>query len=54
MQEFFGVKVDTSNMTTEELEEAEKKITKILSSVKLQIRMKKMAERKHYSDVKSS
>lgn len=52
MQEFFGVKIDTSNMTIEELEKTEKEITHLLSSVKFQIQMKKMATHKYRSDVK--
>lgn len=51
MQNFFDVKIDTSNMTTEELEEAEKKLIHMLSSVKFQIRMRKMANHKYHSDV---
>lgn len=46
-REFFGVQIDTSNMTTEELLEVQSKITELLADVKFQLRLRKMAERKH-------
>ena len=49
MQDFFGVKVDTAKMTLEELEEAQKKVRELYSNLSLQIRLRKMAERKHSS-----
>lgn len=50
VKEFFGVQIDTSNMTTEELLETQRKITKLLADVKLQLRLRKMAGRKHSSE----
>lgn len=52
MQEFFGVKIDTSNMTIEELEKTEKEIIQLLSSVKFQLQMKMMATHKYHSNIK--
>lgn len=49
MQEFFGVKIDTSNMTIEELKKTEKEITELLTSVRFQLQMKKMATHKYRS-----
>lgn len=51
MQNFFGVKVDTANMTTEELLEAKNKIRLMLSNIEHQLLLRKMAERKHSSEV---
>lgn len=49
MKNYFGVKIDTKNMTLEELEEAQKKIRELYSDISLQIELRKMAERKHSS-----
>lgn len=46
MQEVFGVKIDISNMSLEELEKIEKEISRLLFSVKFQLQMKKMLEQK--------
>lgn len=51
MQNFFGIEVDTANMTTEELLEAKKKIREMLSNIEYQLLLRKMAERKHSSEV---
>ena len=49
MRNYFGVEIDTKNMTLEELEEAQKKIRELYSVISLQIELRKMAERKHSS-----
>lgn len=47
MQEFFGVEIDTSTMTLEELIETQKKVKELYSSLSLQIKLSKMAEHKN-------
>lgn len=47
MQEFFGVEIDTSTMTLEELIETQKKVKELYSSISLQIKLSKMAEHKN-------
>ena len=49
MQNFFGIKIDTSSMTLEELQEARKKTREMLVQLDHQILLRKMAERKHFS-----
>lgn len=49
MANFFGIEVDTANMTLEELEEARKKTRDMLVHLDHQILMRKMYERKHSS-----
>lgn len=47
MQNFFGVEIDTENMTLEELEEALKKVRELYSNLSMQIRLRKLTEHKH-------
>lgn len=47
---FGNVHIDTSKMTTKELLETQREITKLLADVKFQLRLRKMAERKHSSE----
>lgn len=49
MANFFGIEVDTANMTLEELQEARKKTREMLSNLEHQILLRKMSERKHSS-----
>lgn len=49
MKNFSDIEIDISNMTLEELEEAQKKIRKLYSDISLQIVLRKMAEHKHSS-----
>ena len=49
MANFFGIKIDTANMTLEELEEAPKKTYEILDNLKHQILLRKLAKQKHSS-----
>lgn len=49
-KEFFGVQIDTSNMTTEELTEARKEISVLLAQFEHELLMRKMAERRHSSE----
>ncbi len=53
MAKFFGIEVDTANMTLEELEEARKKTRDMLVHLDHQILMRKMAKRK-YSSMQST
>ncbi len=50
VKEFFGVQIDASNMTTEELLETQSQIRELLSNVEFQLRIRKMAEHKHSSE----
>lgn len=50
MANFFGIEVDTANMTLEELEEAKRKTRNMLAHLEHQILLRKMAERKYSSD----
>lgn len=47
MANFFGVEVDTSNMTLEELEETRIKIRRMLIHIELQIQLRKTDKYKH-------
>lgn len=49
MQNFFGVDVDTANMTLEELQEARMKTREMLSNLEHQILLRKMVNRKYSS-----
>ncbi len=49
-KEFFGVQIDTSNMTKEELLETQNKIKKLLADIKFQLLSMEMAERRHSSE----
>lgn len=49
MQDFFGVKIDTTSMTLEELQETRSKILKLLKEIDFQFALRKIAERKHGS-----
>lgn len=49
MQNFFGIEVDTANMTLEELKEAQKKTRDMLAILEHQILLRKMAKHKHPS-----
>lgn len=50
MQNFFGVEVDTANMTLEELESALEKARELYFNLSMQIRLRKMAKHKHSSN----
>lgn len=52
MQEFFGIEINTANMTLEELEVAQKKVKELYSSISMQIQLRKMAEHKYSSSSK--
>lgn len=49
MKKYFGVEIDTKNMTLEELKETQKKVRELYSDISLQITLRKMAEHKHSS-----
>lgn len=49
MQDFFGVKVDTSGMTLEELQEARDKSRELFSYLEHMLLLRKMSEHKHSS-----
>ncbi len=49
MQNFFGIEVDTANMTLEELVEARKKTLEILTSLDLQLFLRRKASHKYSS-----
>ena len=49
MKNYFGVEIDTKNMTLEEVVEALMNIRELYSDISLQIELRKMAERKHSS-----
>lgn len=53
MQKFFGIEVDTANMTTEELQEAKTEIREMLSNIEHQLLLRKMSERKFKPPVSS-
>lgn len=50
MSNFFGVEVDTANMTLEELEKAREKTRDMLAHLEHQILLRKMAKHKHSSE----
>lgn len=51
MERVFGdVHIDTSKMTTEELLETQREITKLLANVKFQLHLRQKAKRKHSSE----
>lgn len=47
MNDFFGIKIDTQNMTLEELKETQKKVKELYSDISLQITLRKISEHKH-------
>lgn len=49
MQNFFGIEVDTANMTLEELQEARNKTRETLAYLEHQIFLRKLANHKHSS-----
>ncbi len=49
MKNYFGVEIDTKNMTLEELKEAQKKVRELYSDISLQIALRKIADHKHSS-----
>lgn len=51
MANFFGIEVDTANMTLEELEEARKKTRDMLVHLDYQICTRKIAKRKYSSEL---
>lgn len=48
MQNFFGIEVDTANLTLEELEVEREKIRKMLANIEHQILLRKIAKHKHF------
>ena len=54
MQNFFGVEVDTANMSTEELQDAKTKIQEMLSNIEHQLLLRKISERKFKAPVSSA
>lgn len=53
MQNFFGIELDTANMSLEELQVARNKTREMLSNLEHQIVLRKMANRKHSSNQSS-
>ena len=53
MQNFFGIEVDTANMSLEELQEARNKTREMLSNLEHQILLRKMANHKYSSNQSS-
>ena len=53
MQNFFGIEVDTENMSLEELQEARNKTREMLSNLEHQILLRKMANHKYSSNQSS-
>ena len=49
MSNFFGIEIDTANMTMEELEEARKKTRDMLAHLEHQILLRKLTNHKHSS-----
>jgi hypothetical protein len=49
MQEFFSIKIDTTTMTLEELEAAQKKVKKFYLDLSMEVQLKKIGEHKHSS-----
>lgn len=49
MQNFFGVEIDTANMTLEELKEAQAKTRQLLANLTYQIKLRQTAEHRHHS-----
>lgn len=49
MGNFFGVEIDTENMTLEELETAREKTHEMLRNISWQIEMRKISKHKHSS-----
>lgn len=47
MKNYFGIEIDTQNMTLEELQEAQKKVRELYSDLSFQISLRKIAEQKH-------
>ncbi len=50
MANFFGIEVNTANMTLEELEEARRKTRDMLFHLEHQIYLRKMANHRHSSE----
>lgn len=50
MKDFFGVEINTENMTLEELEDAQAKTRSLLFELTYQVNLRKMAKNQHFSD----